>query len=90
MDIAVLITALILNAALTIGLLVERHYYSRQTNETINKLTKSLISRNPGDYAAYMNAEQPSKETKQREPDEVPIAELTDDEFDTFIAKQNN
>lgn len=70
-----------------VALLVERYFHARDTGRQINDLNKVLASRTPADYLQYKAPDTKENDTIVKEPDEVPVEGISDDEFFEAIKK---
>ncbi len=71
-----------------IGLLIDRHFYTRHMTRQLENANKAVMSRNITDYLTATKEER-SPTSRQEEPDEIPLGDLSDQDFDSFIQKQN-
>lgn len=77
-------------------LLVDRYLHQRQEIIKIDKLleelsrsNKAIIAKSSHDYVMMTAMDKTIKEEPLQDPDERDMSELTDEEYDKMIAKQN-
>jgi hypothetical protein len=83
MEIAVISLSIII-----LLLVIERYLYAKEMNRQQGDSIKAIMSRNINEYLAAKSVDKPSNHP-QPEEDEVPLGELTDEEFDKTIKKSN-
>ena len=89
MEIAVLITALIILGGMNIALLYMLHTQARTFNEQQGKAMKAVMSRNINDYIAATQVEKAGP-AQISESDEVYISDAEDAVWDKYIQQQNS
>lgn len=66
---------------------VERYFFARQSTSEVSRLITALLSKDATEYSQALKTEkQPVQPTT--EPDEVNLADATDEVFDKFIKAQ--
>lgn len=79
---------IIILGIVVIGQLVERYLFARTMTEQLNKYMLANISKNAGEYITA-NITDTAKKEVTITPDEVPLENATQEEFDKFIETQN-
>jgi hypothetical protein len=74
---------------ITIGQLVERYMFARAMTDQLNKYMLANISKNSQEYITA-NIVDKATPTPQVTPDEVPLENASQEEFDKFIETQNS
>lgn len=73
--------------AVIIVQIVERYVYSQHMQEEQGKLIKAVLSKDVKEYTEAIKAEKDIK-LPQLPPDEIPLGDATEEEFNKFIKQQ--
>ncbi len=68
---------------------IERYFYSKDMSQKLQDCIKAVMSRNIGEYIAATKPVDKT-ETVTVSTDEVPITDLSEDEFFKYIGKVNS
>lgn len=71
-----------------IVLLIERYFYAKEMNSQIRDFQKAIISKNVNEYIAAKTVDS-KKEEKYTTPEEIPLNELSDKDFQDVIKNMN-
>lgn len=83
MEIAIIVLGLII-----LGLLVDRYLFVKQMSTTIEDSMKAIMSRNINEFLSAKAIDKVTEKMEVTIPDEIPVSELNDDQFDEMIKNQ--